>query len=62
MPASGNTLTVKLVDLTTVTVNLATADWPDAQAMLMSWTKSGGFFDNVGVWHPTTAIISATIS
>lgn len=62
MPASGNTLTIKLVDNSTCVLTLSTADWPDAQGTIMGFTKSGGFFDSLGLWHPVSAILSVTIS
>lgn len=57
-----STLTVKLVDASTVTTTITTADWPDAQKFCQNLTRTGGLFDNNGVWHPVSAILSITIS
>lgn len=57
-----STLTIKLVDASTVTMTLVTANNPDAKASAQNIVKSGGFFDDAGVYHPSSAILNITIS
>lgn len=58
------TLTVKLIDnaATTVTLTIPTTDFQSAQSYVQNMSKGGGFFDNSGVWHPSSAILSVTIT
>lgn len=59
---AGSTLTIKLTDTTNVTMTLTTASWPDARQAAQDLGNKKGFFDDAGVWHPSSAIVSVTIS
>lgn len=57
---AGNTLSVTLVNGTNVTATLTTNDWPDAKTSAQNFGKYG-FYDDAGVFHPGTAVLSVTI-
>lgn len=57
-----STLTVKLSDATTVTWTMAATDLVVAKATAQQIPSNGGFFDDVGVFHPATAVVSVTIA
>ena len=59
---ANSSLSIKLVDSSTVTLTLPTADWPSAQNTIQQIYKVGGFSDDAKVSHPVSAILSITIT
>ena len=59
---ANSSLSVKLVDATTVTWTLPVSSYPDAQSYAQNIAKNGGFIDDSKVWHPVSAIVSVTVT
>lgn len=59
---AGSTLTIKLSDSSNVTMTLTTSSWPDAKQAAQDLGNKKGFFDDAGAWHPSSAIVTITIS
>jgi hypothetical protein len=59
---ANSSLSIKLVDGTTVTWTLPVSSWPDAQAYAQNTAVNSGFWDDNKVWHPASAILSVTVT
>lgn len=57
-----STLTIKLVDASTVTLTIPTTDAPSAKKYIQQIPRDTGFYDDAGVFHPSSAILSITLS
>lgn len=57
-----STLTVKLIDASTVTKTIVSDSLIGSKEIVSTLCKQGGLFDDVGVFHPTSSILDITIS
>jgi hypothetical protein len=60
--AAWQTCTFKLVDSTTVTKTLTSLDANTQQLFVQQIPRNGGFFDDSGVFHPSSAIVSIVLT
>lgn len=59
---ANNTLIVTLLDGSSVSLALATSDYPAARAAAQQLTAGPGFWSDDGSWHSSSAVVSIEIS